>query len=159
MKVALLFIALSTSLFGASPEWKKFELSIQFSGGYQEALELAAKTEGLEALSFDTLLDEQDLDNFIEELFNTPYQIPHFCYGFRDLKGDEIWERSDGEILEICLDSLKRLIEPLANESYVLRTIAMKGSHPKYDYYKARLVAEDQRSKRSVVINFDIVLD
>lgn len=140
-------------------DWNRFELSIELSSDHRSALMDAGEQPGLEELEFNTLIHKSDLDVFINDIFQTPYVIPHFCHNLKVFKDPALSELNEAQKARLCRDRIEELLKPLMRGHYVVRTFRLFGSSGRSDYYKAKIMAEDLAKEKSVVINFDVILD
>ncbi len=129
------------------------------SVNFQQMLLELSSIDGLEELNVKTLVNEQDFDNFLQLVFKTPYVVPHFCQEFKSFQSTSIWNRPDNEIVKSCKEDLLQLLGPLLGGKYVLRTFLYSGEDDRGNFYKARLMAEDLKFQKSIVVDLELVLD
>lgn len=140
-------------------EWGRFELSIETGNELRNVFLQVSAEPGLEHMEFSTMLGERELEDFIDELFATPYLIPHFCYALKGFTSPDPSMEAQMQAALSCRQKARALLLPLLSGKYMVRTFKLHGSTSAYDYYKAKIMAEDQKNKRSVIVNFDVVLD
>ncbi|MCO4755434.1 MAG: hypothetical protein KC478_13215 [Bacteriovoracaceae bacterium] len=151
--LVLLILSSNTLIFAAENIVKNNSVN------FKDVLLELSSTSGLENLEVKTLIDEQDFQNFITTIFKTPYVVPNFCLQLNSFQGTSIWNLPDSEIVSSCRDELLSLIDPLLTQKYVVRTFIYSGHNKEGNFYKARLMAEDLRHKRSFMVELDLVLD
>lgn len=140
-------------------DWGRFEFSIEYSSDFKSVLMDVSAARGLEDLEVQTLINQKDLESFVEDLFRTPYGIPHFCYALKDFEREDLWSLPEPEIAFLCRQKVEKLTFALLSGHFQLRSFKLYGENGDDNFYKAKLMAEDVKKEKSVVINFDVVID
>ena len=132
-----------------------YEFSIKQSSGHISVLDDIARMPGLETLEFDTLISKQDQSSFIDNLFNTPFVVPHFCYALEEL---DPWMPAQ-DLSNACRSIILSLISPYLEGGYVLKTFKIQGATPDHDYTKAKLLAQNPRTGINILFSFDVIIE
>lgn len=140
-------------------DWGRFEFSVETGKELRSVFMEVSSEPGLEHMEFSTLLDERELEGFIDELFSTPYLIPHFCYALKGFTSPDPSMEAQMQAALSCRQKTRALLLPLLSGKYMVRTFKLYGSTVSCDYYKAKVMAEDLKNRSSVIVNFDVVLD
>lgn len=140
-------------------DWTQFELSVELKQDYKSLLMEIAQSDGLEQMEFDTLLHPLEVKLIIERLFKTPYVVPHFCHNFVEFSDEVIWKMSPQQQRSFCQEEVSKLLRPLKSDNFAIRVFSLRGANNNGNFYKVKVMAEDIEKDRSVVINFDVVID